>query len=77
MGWLALCCAWRWKASAIPFDSPTERWRDCYPQPSGARQADRRLLFDQHIQECAAKESQAIFAKFTAIRLASSRVSSF
>src|SRR5262249_17913023 len=41
MSWLALCCAWQWKASAIPFDCRTKRWSDCYPRPTGARRADR------------------------------------
>src|SRR5215472_15402633 len=41
MSWLALCCDWRWKASAIPFDCPMERWTDWYPQLPGARRADR------------------------------------
>src|SRR5262249_2037645 len=30
-----------WKASAIPFDCPMERWTDWYPQLPGARRADR------------------------------------
>src|SRR6516165_10736138 len=40
MSWRALCWAWRWRASAIPFDCTTERWSDCYPRPPGARRAD-------------------------------------
>jgi hypothetical protein len=40
LSWLALCCAWRWKASAIPSDCRTERWRDYYPRPPGARRVD-------------------------------------
>jgi hypothetical protein len=36
-----VCCAWRWKASAIPFDRTTELWSDCYPRQPGARRADR------------------------------------
>src|SRR6516162_74445 len=39
MSWRALCCAWRWKASAIPPDCTTERWSDCYQRPPGARRA--------------------------------------
>src|SRR5215470_7956496 len=41
MSWRALCCAWRWKANAIPIDCRTKRWSDCYPRPTGARRADR------------------------------------
>ena len=41
MSWLALCCGWRWRASAIPFDYTTERWSDCFPRPLGARRVDR------------------------------------
>src|SRR6516164_2914511 len=40
MNWLALSCAWRWKASAIPFDCPTERYRDWYARPPGARRVE-------------------------------------
>ena len=28
--------------AAFDEDCPTERWRDCYPRPLGARRADRR-----------------------------------
>ena len=38
---LCICCAWRWKASAIPSDCTTERWSDCCPRPTGAKRADR------------------------------------
>src|SRR5262249_45734622 len=41
MSWLALCCAWPWKASAILFDCTMDRWTDCYPLPPGARRIDR------------------------------------
>ncbi len=41
MSWRVVCCAWRWKGRAIPFDCTTKRWRDCYPLPPGARRADR------------------------------------
>jgi hypothetical protein len=40
MSWRAVCCGWRWTASAIPSDCQTERWRDYYPRPPGARRVD-------------------------------------